>query len=78
MQPRFVIIPAVPIEHESFRIGTRSYAATTSAGFDLYDNQDKTRLKRGFSTRSAGEAECLKMNAESRNPEELFPISRTE
>ncbi|GAI27049.1 unnamed protein product [marine sediment metagenome] len=44
MQPRFVIVPAVPIEGESFRIGNRFYAATTSGGFDIYDNQEKERL----------------------------------
>mgnify|MGYP001760052300 CR=1 FL=1 len=40
MQPRFVIVPAVPVEGESFCIGNRFYAATTSGGFDIYDNQE--------------------------------------
>ncbi|RFQ00008.1 hypothetical protein D0O09_20020 [Pseudomonas putida] len=78
MQPRFVIVPAVPIEVESFRIGNRFYAATTSGGFDIYDNQEKERLKRGFINRSEAAAACEKMNAESRDPERLFPLLRTD
>ncbi|KIY40650.1 MULTISPECIES: hypothetical protein [Pseudomonas] len=78
MQPRFVIVPAVPIEGECFQIGNRFYAATTSGGFDIYDNQEKERLKRGFINRSEACAACDKMNAEARNPEELFPLLRTE
>ncbi|AHC84194.1 MULTISPECIES: hypothetical protein [Pseudomonas putida group] len=78
MQPRFVIVPAVPIENESFQVGNRFYAATTSGGFDIYDNQEKVRIKRGFSSRSTGESECKKMNAECRNPAELFPVLRAE
>lgn len=78
MQPRFVIVPAVPIEGESFQIGNRFYAATTSGGFDIYDNQEKERLKRGFANKSDAASECDKMNAASRNPEELFPLLRTD
>ncbi|MFT4456487.1 hypothetical protein [Pseudomonas sp. RTCS2] len=78
MQPRFVIVPAVPIENESFQVGNRFYAATTSGGFDIYDNQEKVRLNRGFPSRSAGEVECNRMNAECRNPSERFPVLRTD
>ncbi|WP_082044721.1 hypothetical protein [Pseudomonas sp. C5pp] len=78
MQPRFVIVPAVPIENESFQIGNRFYAATTSGGFDIYDNQEKIRIKRNFSNRSLAITECEKMISESRNPSELFPVMRTE
>lgn len=78
MQPRFVIVPAVPVEGESFRIGNRFYATTTSGGFDIYDNQDKERLKRGFINRSEAAAACDKMNADTRNPVELFPLLRTD
>ncbi|ATP44417.1 hypothetical protein CR511_10290 [Pseudomonas putida] len=78
MQPRFVIVPAVPIEGESFQIGNRFYAATISGGFDIYDNQEKERRKLGFKTRSEAAETCNKMNAESRNPEELFPLLRTD
>ncbi|AVD82683.1 hypothetical protein C4Q28_11230 [Pseudomonas sp. SWI6] len=78
MQPRFVIVPAVPIEGESFQIGNRFYSATTSGGFDIYDNQEKARLKFGFTNRSDAAAACDKMNADSRNPDELFPLLRSE
>ncbi|MCE1007192.1 hypothetical protein [Pseudomonas monteilii] len=78
MQPRFVIVPAVPIEGTSFHIGNRYYATTTSGGFDIYDNQEKERLKFGFKSRSEAAETCKKMNAESRNPEELFPLLRTD
>lgn len=78
MQSRFVIVPAVPIEGQAFRIGTRYYAATISGGFDIYDNQEKERLKRGFVNRSEAAAACDKLNAESRNPAELFPKLRTD
>lgn len=78
MQARFVIVPAVPIEKESFHVGNRFYSATCSGGFDIYDNQEKVRLKRGFASRSAGEKECNKMNAESRNPDERFPVLRSD
>ncbi|HEN8714057.1 TPA: hypothetical protein U8203_004570 [Pseudomonas putida] len=78
MQPRFVVVPAVPIEGESFQIGNRFYAFTTSGGFDIYDNQEKERLKFGFTNRSEAAATCDKMNADSRNPEELFPMLRTD
>ncbi|GLO14687.1 hypothetical protein PPUJ20028_32700 [Pseudomonas putida] len=78
MQPRFVIVPAVPVEGESFRIGNRFYATTTSGGFDIYDNQEKQRLRRGFVNKSQAAAACDLMNAESRNPAEQFPILRTD
>ena len=78
MQPRFVIVPAVPVEGEAFRIGNRFYAATTPGGFDIYDNQEKQRLKRGFINKSEAATACKLMNAESRNPAGQFPILRTE
>lgn len=62
MQPRFVIVPAVPIEKESFRVGARYYAATTCGGFDIYDNQAKERLKPSYPSRTVAEAQCLRMN----------------
>ncbi|MDZ3992234.1 Arm DNA-binding domain-containing protein [Pseudomonas sp. Teo4] len=78
MQPRFVIVPAVPVEGESFRIGNRFYAAAVSVGFDIYDNQEKERLKRGFINRSDAAAACDNMNADTRNPSQLFPLLRTD
>jgi len=78
MQPRFVVVPAVPKEEESFRVGVRFYAATISVGYDIYDNQEKMRLKRDFPNRSAVELECARMNSQTRNPEERLPMLRTE
>ncbi|MGE8169045.1 hypothetical protein ACQKO7_12675 [Pseudomonas putida] len=78
MQPRFVIVPAIPIEGASFHIGSRFYSKTTSGGFDIYDNQEKERLKHGFAERSDASSACDKMNYESRNPDEQFPILRSE
>lgn len=73
MQPRFVLVPAVPIERESFHVGARYYAQTVSCGFDVYDNREKVRLKKGYPDRAAGDKACAKMNEESRDPAELFP-----
>lgn len=78
MQPRFVLVPAVPVESNSFRVGTRFYAETVSAGFDIYDNQEKERLKHQFPTRQEGVEVCAKMNAEARDPTERFPVLRAE
>lgn len=78
MQPRFVIVPAVPIEKESFLSGSRFYATTKPGGFDIYDNLEKLRLKPSYATKSLAEAECLRRNSESRNPDELFPVLRVE
>lgn len=62
MLSRFVIVPAVPIEKKSFRIGSRFYAETISGGFDIYDNQRKERLKPSFSTKEEAETACKQMN----------------
>lgn len=76
MQTRFVIVPAIPIEKESFQSGSRFYATTVPGGFDIYDNQDKLRLKPSYKTRSLAEAAREKLNSECRNPDELFPLLR--
>ncbi|SDQ68394.1 hypothetical protein SAMN05216487_3260 [Pseudomonas sp. UC 17F4] len=78
MQPRFVIVPAVPIATESFHSGGRYYANTLSSGFDVYDNQEKMRLKPSYANKGLAGAACAKMNMESRNPTELFPVLRSE
>lgn len=78
MQKRFVIVPAVPIDKECFQSGSRYYAATVSGGFDIYDNQQKLRLKPSYSTRSLAEAACEQLNGECSNPNELFPFIRVD
>ncbi|APO82382.1 MULTISPECIES: hypothetical protein [Pseudomonas] len=62
MQPRFVIVPAVPIEKESFRVGSRYYAATVCGGFDIYDNQAKERLKPSYPSRTDALMQCEQLN----------------
>lgn len=62
MQPRFVIVPALPVEKDSFRRGARFFANTTCGGFDLYDNQEKIRLKLSLQSRPDAEAECVRRN----------------
>ncbi|WP_422419085.1 hypothetical protein [Pseudomonas sp. PSXD-163] len=64
MQSRFVIVPAVPIEEQSFRSGVRFYATTVSGGFDIYDNTKKLRLKPSYPSRAEAEEQCREMNAE--------------
>ena len=77
MQRRFVIVPAVPIEKDSFQSGARFYANTVSGGFDIYDNQEKIRRKPSYPTRTLAEAACAEMNETCRNPDELFTPMRT-
>lgn len=78
MQSRFVVVPAVPIEGESFRSGKQFYASTTSAGFDIYDNQEKLRIKKQYANRGVAEVACMQMNQDARNPDEKFPLLRTD
>lgn len=78
MRTRFVIVPAVPVEKESFKTGVRIFATRVSGGFDIYDNQEKLRLEPSYSTRALAEAVRSKLNTECRNPDELFPIWRVD
>ncbi|MFR0713415.1 hypothetical protein ACQKO7_19055 [Pseudomonas putida] len=75
MQSRFVIVPAVPVEKESFRIGSRYYAATVGGGFDIYDNLAKERLKPSYPSKAEAEQHCLRMNAEDPAPDDGGQIS---
>jgi len=65
MQTRFVIVPAVPIEKESFRVGSRYYAATVCGGFDIYDNHAKERLKPSYRSRTDAQVQCEQLNKRS-------------
>ncbi|HAB03926.1 MAG TPA: hypothetical protein DCE25_13815 [Pseudomonas sp.] len=76
MQTRFVIVPAVPIEKDCFKPIARSYAAAVTAGFDIYDNLEKLRLKPSYSTRSLAEAARSELTERCRTPDELFPFLR--
>jgi len=62
MQPRFVIVPAVPIERESLRCVGRYSAGTVCGGFDIYDNEAKERLKPSYPSKVDAEVQCRQMN----------------
>jgi hypothetical protein len=68
MLSRYVVVPAIPIETESVREGGRYYCKTLSSGFNLYDNQDKQRLKTTYPTRLEAEAECERLNSARLQP----------
>lgn len=63
MGARFVVVHAIPTETGSARNGARFYATTVLAGFDIYDNHDKQRLKPTYPTRTEAEDECERRNA---------------
>lgn len=61
---RFVVVPAIPIETESTRNGVRFYCKTTPIGFNIYDNEEKLRLKTTYQAREEAENECQRLNQE--------------
>lgn len=64
MGSRFVVVPAFPAVTGTARNGTRNYSTAVPAGFDIYDNQDKRRLKSTYPTHTEAQAECERRNAE--------------
>ena len=64
MGTRYVVVHAIPVETGSVRNGARFYSTTVPVGFDIYDNQDKRRLKPTYPTRTEAEDECERRNAE--------------
>lgn len=67
MLPRFAIVPALPTSEDSFLSIARVYTSLCSAGFDIYDNQEKLRLKPSYQCKGAADIECAKLNMESIN-----------
>ena len=67
MVPRYVVVPAIPTETGSVRIGARFYSSMAPSRFSIFDNKEKRRLPRSFPTRAGAEAEC-----EAKNSEQLF------
>jgi hypothetical protein len=63
MMHRFVTIPAVPKETSTWRSGVRFYCTTTTAGFNIYDNEDKRRLEFWCLTRAEADEECERLNS---------------
>lgn len=62
MSSRFVVVPATPKETASTRSGSRFYCRTSAIGFDIYDNEQKLRLKTTYQTRLDAENECVRFN----------------
>ena len=64
MFSRYVVVPATPVETECVLERGRYYSKTVKQGFNLYDNQDKQRLKPVFTTRVEANVECERLNSE--------------
>ena len=64
MISRFVVVPAIPTETGSMRNGTRFYCETAPIGFNIYDNEEKLRLKTTYQARDEAEVECQRLNQE--------------
>ena len=64
MISRFVVVPAIPTETGSMRSGARFYCKTAPIGFNIYDNEEKLRLKTTYQARKEAEAECQRLNQE--------------
>jgi len=46
------------------RNGTRFYCETAPIGFNIYDNEEKLRLKTTYQARDEAEVECQRLNQE--------------
>ena len=64
MISRFVVVPAIPTETGTMRNGSRFYCETAPIGYNLYDNEEKRRLKTTYQTRDEAESECRQLNVE--------------
>jgi hypothetical protein len=62
MISRFVVVPAIPTETGSMRNGRRFYCETAPIGFNIYDNEEKLRLKTTYQTQLEAESECQRLN----------------
>lgn len=64
MMSRFVVVPAIPTETGSMRDGARFYCETAPIGFNIYDNDEKCRLKTTYQSRDEAKEECQQLNHE--------------
>ena len=64
MISRFVVVPAIPTETGSTRNGVRFYCETAPIGFNIYDNEEKLRLKPTHQARAEADDECRRLNLE--------------
>ncbi|MNF46431.1 hypothetical protein D3C85_682670 [compost metagenome] len=62
MIPRFVVIPAIPTKASSGRASIRLHPGLAPSGFNLYDNQDKQRMKALYGTHLEAHTECERLN----------------
>jgi hypothetical protein len=65
MISRFVVVPAIPTETGSTRNGVRYYCETAPIGFNIYDNEEKLRLKTTYQARNEADVECKRLNQDS-------------
>lgn len=63
MISRFVVVPAIPKETGSMRIGM-SFCKNAPIGFEIYDNEQKLRLTTTYQARDEAEDECQRLNLE--------------
>lgn len=63
MSPRFVAVPAVPAKAELVHELDGCSCKPALSGFNIYDNQDKQRLKSHYPTRQEAETECERLNS---------------
>lgn len=64
MISRFAVVPAIPTETGSMRDGARFYCKTAPIGFNIYDNEEKLRLKTTYQAREEAEEQCQRLNQE--------------
>ncbi|WP_095143505.1 hypothetical protein [Pseudomonas sp. Irchel s3b6] len=62
MIPRFVVVPATRTKTASGREGIRLHPGLAPIGFNLYDNQDKQRMKALYGTHLEAHTECERLN----------------
>ena len=62
MALRFDVVPALPMDTDCMRNGTRSFCKTETIGFNLYDNEKKLRLQTIYQTRAEAEYVCQRRN----------------
>lgn len=62
--PRFIVVPAIPEETGSMRIGSRFYCTTAPIGFNIYDSEARCRLPDSYPARDEAEQACNQLNAE--------------
>ena len=64
LNSRLVVVPSIPKETGSTRIGARIYSTTAPIDFDIYDNEGECRLKTCYPTRVEANAKCERLNSE--------------